>query len=58
MHQAFIVNGYSCARYENTQQLWQNSDKYPILAHCQSIFYAHKASMMVEHHMVDHHAKN
>ena len=59
MHQAFMVNGqyqiwitlgYSCVRYhKNTQQLWQNRHKYPILAQSQSICYVHKAAMMVDH---------
>ena len=36
---------------ENTQQLWQNRNlyTYPILAQSQSIFYLHKASMMLGH---------
>ena len=60
MHKALMVNGhytkyeltfsYSYVRYhKNTQQLWQNRHKYPILTKSQSIYSMHRASMMADH---------
>ena len=41
---------YSCVKIsKQTQHLWQNRQKYPILAQSQSIFYVHHAIMMVDH---------
>ena len=40
---------FMCKISQNTQQLWQHRHKYPILAQSLSIFYVHKASMMVDH---------
>ena len=35
--------------HKNTQHLCRNRHKYLILTQCQSIFYVHKTSMMVDH---------
>ena len=50
LYKIWITFSYSCVRYhKNTQQLWQNRHKYPILAQSQSIFYVHQTSMIVDH---------
>ena len=46
----WITFSYSCVRYhKNTQQLLQNRHTYPTLAQSHSIFYVHKACVMVDH---------
>ena len=59
IHEAFMLGkwsiyklwktfSYSWARYHQNTHLWQNRHNYPIVAQNESIFYTHKASMMVD----------